>query len=794
MWHLHIYYRRTRRRDVPLITDILLLDSSTRPPDPDSWTKASRSLRDGVYRTPSLYLWYRTGKTLGDMSTEERAELITEVDVLYGDGQPWFGFEKLSPPTMDAQGRRKENTWLTIRRGVKNSPALRTVTLLPRRQVQNSPSRRPALLRRRRPCRDVPPDFTCEPGAYSVTASLLSRTLDLEKPDLVVFTGDQLNGQGTSWDAKSVLAKFSAEVAKRQIPWAAVFGNHDDEDARATGSRRDQVKMMQALPYSLVEAGPEDIHGVGNYVLKVFSADASKTQLLTLYFLDSGSYSKGFIDWFGFFMPTEYDWIRQNQIDWFLQESASVPVMQRPFTPDTGKDFGDVWRRQASGQLTPEQGKIAKPNALMFFHMPLILWHADLDPATGRLLDVGEHDLERSGAAKTNGGLFEKGLLKATESDHTASGSIPEVKVVGNGHCHVTENCRRVKGVWLCFGGGGSYQGYSKVGFDRRFRVYDISDYGETIRTYKRLDTGDIIDEMTLQVASPPKQLQPGKGRPPSSPLLHTRFQRTSTGTTSSYNTFNASFDRSIGDECLRDDESVYSTPTSPPAHRQLYPNPWDGGLRASEYEPGRASDDADRGQYYSGVPSMMEYRESWQSDGTVRHQPEDIATATGPNHGLWTQGRPRRSSDSQHIDPFVFETQSIDRQQDQPPAVAAVPTVVISSEPDPAAAHDSPFPSPSSMGSASSRAGRVPSAVPLAGDTNFSRPRRPKDVPSDAETKRAVIERNSHRTHAATSLRTAATSTYSPSLASSATSLASHSNTSLASRSHPERPEMPRS
>ena len=48
----------------------------------------------------------------------------------------------------------------------------------------------------------------------------------------------------------------------------------------------------------------------------------SKTHVLTLYFLDSGSYSKGILDWFGFFTPTEYDWIRQSQIDWFLQESG----------------------------------------------------------------------------------------------------------------------------------------------------------------------------------------------------------------------------------------------------------------------------------------------------------------------------------------------------------------------------------------------------------------------------------------------------------------------------------------
>ena len=170
-------------------------------------------------------------------------------------------------------------------------------------------------------CRD--PTEPCPGGAYNYTSSLLGRTLDQERPDFVVFTGDQLNGQGTVLDAKSVLAKFAREVASRQIPWAVVFGNHDDEDARETGWRSDQVKLMQGLPYSLVQAGPTDIHGVGNYVLKVLSADASRTQVLTLYFLDSGAYAKGITDWFGFWAPTEYDWIHQDQIDWFLQESGT---------------------------------------------------------------------------------------------------------------------------------------------------------------------------------------------------------------------------------------------------------------------------------------------------------------------------------------------------------------------------------------------------------------------------------------------------------------------------------------
>jgi metallophosphoesterase superfamily enzyme len=104
----------------------------------------------------------------------------------------------------------------------------------------------------------------------NLTNSLLGHILDVEHPDLVVFTGDQLNGQGTSWDPKSVLAKFAAEVSDRKIPWAAVFGNHDEENGDV---KTEQIRMMQALPYSLVERGPKDIHGVGNYVLKVKSAD-----------------------------------------------------------------------------------------------------------------------------------------------------------------------------------------------------------------------------------------------------------------------------------------------------------------------------------------------------------------------------------------------------------------------------------------------------------------------------------------------------------------------------------------
>lgn len=118
-------------------------------------------------------------------------------------------------------------------------------------------------------CKDV--GFSPCEHSDNLTNTLISHVIDQEKPDLIVFTGDQLNGQGTSWDAKSVLAKFARTVTEKGVPWTVVFGNHDEDD----GFRKElQVTLMKGLPYSLVERGPKNIHGVGNYVLKVMSADA----------------------------------------------------------------------------------------------------------------------------------------------------------------------------------------------------------------------------------------------------------------------------------------------------------------------------------------------------------------------------------------------------------------------------------------------------------------------------------------------------------------------------------------
>lgn len=61
---------------------------------------------------------------------------------------------------------------------------------------------------------------------------------------------------------------------------------------------------------------------------------------------------------------------------------------------------------------------------------------ADIDPQSKKPLDVGISGQEKPGNAKKNGGMFENGILKALESDHSSRGNALEVKVIGNGHCH----------------------------------------------------------------------------------------------------------------------------------------------------------------------------------------------------------------------------------------------------------------------------------------------------------------------------------------------------------------------
>jgi Calcineurin-like phosphoesterase len=154
------------------------------------------------------------------------------------------------------------------------------------------------------------------------TLDFVEKMIDEEKPDFIVLSGDQVNGE-TAPDSQSAVFKFAEIFKRRKIPYAAIFGNHDDEgDLDRAGT----MALMQDLPYSLSEAGPDDIDGVGNYLVEILGRGSTSHSALTLYLLDTHSYSPDERQFMG------YDWIKPNQINWFKKTSQTLKNKHNEYT------------------------------------------------------------------------------------------------------------------------------------------------------------------------------------------------------------------------------------------------------------------------------------------------------------------------------------------------------------------------------------------------------------------------------------------------------------------------------
>ena len=124
--YLNVYYRRTHRLDAPLITAIRMIAE----PPPESleselqgWVKASGDLHSGVWPSQKeARIWYK----LQDRDTSGRRQeastdfddVITELDILYGDDEPFFGFERIDGgQVLKAEAGKWESVDITYRRG-----------------------------------------------------------------------------------------------------------------------------------------------------------------------------------------------------------------------------------------------------------------------------------------------------------------------------------------------------------------------------------------------------------------------------------------------------------------------------------------------------------------------------------------------------------------------------------------------------------------------------------------------------------------------------------------------------
>ncbi|MCR4615566.1 MAG: InlB B-repeat-containing protein [Clostridiales bacterium] len=142
--------------------------------------------------------------------------------------------------------------------------------------------------------------------------TMIGKALDYEKPDIVVFLGDNIVTT-TQTAFKTGLKKLMAPLVSRNIPYAYVYGNHDDQSALISKSfmHTEYKKVGTCLTY---DADP-DLTGLGNCNLPVMSSSGNDIAF-NLWMIDSNTYTDSSKDY--------YDNVHQDQLDWYVNTSTAL--------------------------------------------------------------------------------------------------------------------------------------------------------------------------------------------------------------------------------------------------------------------------------------------------------------------------------------------------------------------------------------------------------------------------------------------------------------------------------------
>ncbi|KAH9313888.1 hypothetical protein KI387_022515, partial [Taxus chinensis] len=310
---------------------------------------------------------------------------------------------------------------------------------------------------------------------------VMSNVLDIENPDFVLYLGDVITANNLPIrNATKYWEQAILPARSRNIPWASVFGNHDDmafewpdewfgglgvpsiqcpDSSLATGveqmgdcyfqqtTRIDLFEMDTKQNLSHSSYGPRSLWpSVSNYVLEIASYNHPKSPAALLYFLDSGGGS----------YP---ELISKSQATWFQQTAA---------------------KRNPSSSI-PE---------IVFWHIPSQAYK-NIAPRVGIPIShpcVGSINIEPVAPQAAEWGIMDT-LTKRTS-----------VKAVFVGHNHGLDWCCPHKSLWLCFSRHTGYGGYGN--WPRGARILELVEEPSTLKSWIRMEDGTTHSHITITSAS----------------------------------------------------------------------------------------------------------------------------------------------------------------------------------------------------------------------------------------------------------------------------------------------------
>ncbi|MDR0692300.1 MAG: metallophosphoesterase family protein [Prevotellaceae bacterium] len=267
------------------------------------------------------------------------------------------------------------------------------------------------------------------------TSATIKYILEVEKPDVAILTGDLMFDR----PSKNVWPELARLFEEVRTPFAIVFGNHDAE----TITRDSVFDILHRSPYFIGERGPEDIYGVGNYILEICSWTSDKPAAL-LYCFDSNDYTLPFKKNRNQDLGI-YDWIHYDQIAWYRQQSKK-------------------YTQANHNQPLP---------ALAFFHIPL----QEYNNIVGKEGTVGTNE-EPVDPAKINSGMFASFM------------DMQDVKGVFVGHNHNNDFIGVTYGIALAYGRVTGTDAWG-VRIETGARIIELrEDQPGTFTTWIRLPSG----------------------------------------------------------------------------------------------------------------------------------------------------------------------------------------------------------------------------------------------------------------------------------------------------------------
>ena len=157
------------------------------------------------------------------------------------------------------------------------------------------------------------------------TLRLIEAALDRARPDLVVFTGDQIKGDSFKFKGrdsaervKKCIESLISPLKKRSVPFALTFGNHDEQAM----PKEEQLEIYRGAGDCVNPASGAPNPGTFNITV---SGKGSENPVFNLYIIDSGGGASG--GWAEAVGEDITGWYRETREALFERTGSYVPSL-----------------------------------------------------------------------------------------------------------------------------------------------------------------------------------------------------------------------------------------------------------------------------------------------------------------------------------------------------------------------------------------------------------------------------------------------------------------------------------